>query len=142
MDEVTMRKAQQIAAEHPNSVLITTDENGQPVDRVMWTAKLGEDMTVYYATGLNSAKVKRIGTNPRVLVMWIGTANYVSLAGRAEVITDRAVLDDLWCDSFSPYFPGGRTDPNYAVIKITPEGLVCEENCDAPIDIIDLYWDS
>ncbi len=45
MDEVTMRKAQQIVVEHPNSVLITIDEDGQPVDRVMWTAKLGKDMT-------------------------------------------------------------------------------------------------
>jgi len=142
MDEFTMRKAQQIVAEHPNSVLITIDEAGQPVDRVMWTAKLGEDMTVYYATSLNSAKVRRIGANPKVLVMWIGTAKYVSLRGTAEVTTDRAILDELWRDSFSPYFRGGRTDPNYAVIKITPEDLVCEENCDAPIDIVDLYWNS
>ena len=142
MDEVTMRKAQQIVAEHPNSVLITIDADGQPVDRVMWTAKLGEDMTVYYATGLNSAKVRRIGANPKALVMWIGSAKYVSLRGTAEVTTDRAILDELWSDSFSPYFRGGRTDPNYAVIKITPEDLVCEENCDAPIDIVDLYWNS
>jgi general stress protein 26 len=104
MDDATMRKAQQIVAEHPNSVLITIDENGQPVDRVMWTAKLCEDMTVYYATGLNSAKVRRIGTNPRVLVMWIASAKYVSLRGTAEVTTDRAILEELWRDSFSPYF--------------------------------------
>ena len=139
MDEVTMRNAQKIVAEHPNSVFITIDEAGQPVDRVMWTAKLGEDMTVYYATGLNSAKVRRIGANPKVLVMWIGSAKYVSLRGTAEVTTDRAILDELWSDSFSPYFPGGRTDPNYAVIKVTPEDLTCEENCDAPIDIVELY---
>ena len=142
MDKLTMRKAQQIVAEHPNSVLISIDEDGQPADRVMWTAKLGEDMTVYYATGLNSAKVRRIAANPKVLVMWIGTAKYVSLRGTAEVTTDRAILDELWRDSFGAYFRGGKTDPNYAVIKISPQDLVCEENCDAPIDIVDLYWNS
>jgi len=139
MDETTVSKAQSMIGEHPNSVFITIDEAGQPVDRVMWTAKLGEDMTVYYATGLNSAKVRRIAANPKVLVMWIGSSKYVSLRGTAEVTTDRAILDQLWRESFAPYFSGGRTDPNYAVIKITPEDLVCEENCDAPIDIVELH---
>lgn len=139
MDEITKRLAQKIVVEHPNSVLITMDEADQPVDRIMWTAKLGEDMTVYYATGLNSAKVSRIRANPHVLVMWIGNAKYVSLKGTAEVTTDRAILDELWRDTFSPYLPGGKTDPNYAVIKVTPEGIACQESCDTTIDIVDFH---
>lgn len=106
---------------NPNSVLVTIDETGHPVDRVMWTARIEDDMTVYYATYLDSGKVRRAGATPQVLVMWIGEGKLVSLKGTAEITTDQRVLDELWRDNFIAYFPGGKTDPNYAVMRITPE---------------------
>lgn len=138
MNGFSVEKARKIISERPNSVFITVDEAGRPVDRVMWTAEVDDELTVYYATGLNSAKVKRIESNPNALVLWISESGYLSLSGVAEVVTDREILDKLWRDSFAPYFPGGRNDPNYAGIKVTPREWVCSDNCDSAVEYVDL----
>lgn len=138
MDEVALARARRIISERSNSVLITVDEAGRPLDRIMWTAEVGDDLTVYYATGLKSAKVKRLELDPNVLVLWIGESGYLSLKGVASVTTDPEVLDRIWRDAFAPYFPGGRTDPNYAVIKVKPTEWTCSEGCDAAVALVDI----
>lgn len=138
MNGLSVERARKIISERPNSVFITVDEAGRPVDRIMWTAEVDDELSVYYATGLNSAKVKRIESNPNALVLWISDSGYLSLSGVAEVVTDRNVLDRLWRDSFAPYFPGGKNDPNYAVIKVTPREWICSDNCGSAVEYVDL----
>ncbi len=138
MKGLSIEKARKIVSERRNSIFITVDEAGRPVDRVMWTAEVDDELNVYYATGINSAKVKRIESNPNALVLWISESGYLSLSGVAEVVTDRAVLDRLWRDSFARYFPGGKNDANYAVIRVTPREWTCSDNCDSAVEFVDL----
>ena len=138
MDEVTLTKAKKIISDHPNSILITVDEGGRPVDRVMRTARVDDDLTVYYATGLKSAKVKRLELNPSVLVLWAGESGYLSLKGVASVTTDPEILGRIWRDTFATYFHGGKTDPNYAVIIVKPREWTCSEGCDAAVALVDI----
>lgn len=138
MDEAVVNQAREIITQHPHSVFVTVDDRGRPVDRVMWAARVDDDLTVYYATALDSAKIGRIKANPNILAIWFGGGRYVSLRGVAEVTTDRAILDGLWRDSFVRYFPGGKTDPNYAAIKITPHHVNCQDQCEVGVDVFDL----
>ena len=139
MDGNAFKEARKIISNHLNSVLVTIDDSEQLRDRVMWTAKIDDDLIVYYAASLKSPQVKRIKMNPNVLVLWFGNNKYVSLRGFAEIITDKAVLYEIWHESFKKYFPNGKNDPDYVVIKVMPSGLVCVDNCDAAVDVIDLH---
>lgn len=47
---------------------------------------------------------------------------YVSLYGNAELVEDRAKLDELWSDFYKAYFPEGKEDPNVQLLKIKVEG--------------------
>jgi general stress protein 26 len=45
------------------------------------------------------------------------------LKGEAELTKDPQVLDRFWRDEFTRYFPGGRNDPEYIIIRIAPKTL-------------------
>lgn len=126
-------KLKEMITKNPNSALITVDEDGSPVDRVMWTARIDDDYSVYYATSVKTGKVDRIKRNPRVLVMWTSETGYISMQGKAEIVSDPSLLADLWRDSFAPYFPGGKTDPDYVALRVSPESLTCIDDCSAPV---------
>lgn len=117
-------EAREVIKSNRNSIMITIDDDGQPVDRVMWTARVDDDFHVYYATSRGSDKIQRIMKNPKVLILWLADKGYISLKGKAEVTDDRELLDSLWEDSFAAYFPKGKTDPDYVVIHITPIDVV------------------
>ncbi len=138
MNETIKTQAKTIIAEHPNSILITVNEKGQPTERVMWTARVDEDFTVYYATYKDSKKCKHVEANPNVLIFWYTGKGYLSLSGKAEISDDQSLRESLWRDSFAPYYPGGKNDPNYVVLKVNPGEMICVEECDAPVKVVDL----
>jgi len=108
------------------SVLITVDAEGRAVPRPMGDLRVDDGLTVWYATGASSRKCAHIAANAKVTVYWqrpqegVGGWQYAWLYGAAEVLTDQATRDAFWNDEMAEYFAGGSTDPNYAVIKVTP----------------------
>ena len=58
----------------------------------------------------------------------IGDNNYVSIAGKGRVITDRARIEKYWSPMASAWFPKGLDDPNLALIEVDADSAQ--------------YWDS
>jgi general stress protein 26 len=46
---------------------------------------------------------------------------YMIVNGDAEIIMDTAKVAELWTDEQETWFKGGKTDPNIAIIKVTPK---------------------
>jgi general stress protein 26 len=47
--------------------------------------------------------------------------SYMIVNGHAEIIMDTAKVAELWSPEQETWFKGGRTDPNIAIIKVTPK---------------------
>ena len=47
--------------------------------------------------------------------------NYMIVNGNAEVIMDTNKVAELWSDEQQTWFKGGKTDPNIAIIKVSPK---------------------
>jgi general stress protein 26 len=47
--------------------------------------------------------------------------NYMIVNGNAEIIMDTDKVAELWSDEQLIWFKGGKTDPNIAIIKVTPK---------------------
>ena len=47
--------------------------------------------------------------------------NYMIVNGNAEVIMDANKVAELWSDEQETWFKGGKTDPNIAIIKVSPK---------------------
>ncbi len=124
-----MSQAHEIIKDVPVSILITCGEDGFPAARPMGHLAVEEDFTVYFATATTLAKCGQIEANPKVAVYWEKAGQdmhgyaWVMVQGTAELTQERAVLDRFWDDSFTHYFPKGRTDPTYVIIRVTPTRL-------------------
>jgi general stress protein 26 len=88
----------------------------------MTNLPLGKDMVIWFATGLSTNKIKDIKKNSTVSV-FIDDPNdqtNASIIGKAEIVTDNRLRKKFWQEPFGFFFPGGPSDPDYCLLKITP----------------------
>ncbi len=104
------------------AMFTTWGEGGFPVSRPLSTQEAEFDGKVlWFFTRRSSAKVDEIRRNPKVNVGYASKERnvYLSVAGTAELVDEQALIDAYWNDAMKAFFPGGRTDPDLALIKVT-----------------------
>jgi general stress protein 26 len=85
----------------------------------------GDDLC--FATSIDSPKVREIAADPHVNVSMQDSNQFVSLSGRARVVTDPLLIEDLWSDAWKVWFPEGKNDPSICIVIV---------------DVLDAeYWD-
>ena len=86
---------------------------------------------LWFFTRADSGKVQEIQGNAQVLLSYSEPAdqNYVSIAGQADIVRDRALIADKWREPMRTWFPQGKDDPSIALIRVLPDGA---EYWDAP----------
>jgi general stress protein 26 len=100
------------------AMLTTRALNGDLRARPMALGRADNDGTLWFATSLDSRKVDEIRRHSEVNVSFQGPGRFLSLSGRAEILDDHALLDSLWSESWGPWFPEGRSDPELRVLKV------------------------
>ena len=115
-------KALEFIRHNPVCYLASFDE-GAPVIRAMQWARIDDDFTAWFATSAASNKAIQIKADPRVYLCCYHDVEDVHLAGRGEILDDQATKDELWWDELTRFFPGGSTDPDYVVLRITPSSV-------------------
>ena len=111
--------------------MLTTFADGRLHSRPMSTQELDEDGCLWFFTADNTRKVAEIVADNRVNAAYSDTSGnkYVSVYGTAEVVKDRAKLEELWNPIHTAWFPEGLDDPTLCLLKITVEDA---EYWDAP----------
>lgn len=102
------------------AMMITTSGDRSMHARPMAIAEIGEDGTLYFATSLDSGKLRDISINPEVTLIMQDGSVYVSLQGTAHLSTDPALIDRLWSEAWKVWFPEGKDDPSLVIMKIDP----------------------
>jgi general stress protein 26 len=100
-----------------------THENENIVSRPMSTQRVDEDGTMWFLSRKLSASNMQIGANHRVYLMYLddGRQNYLSISGTAEILHDRAKIDEFWSPIVKAWFKEGKDDPEITLIKVKPE---------------------
>jgi len=116
------------------------DENGFPSVSTIMPVNTESIFETFFATGLGSNKVKRLQKNTRASVCYHIGGNNITLVGTAEILTDQATKSKCWHkDGLAAHFPGGETDPDYCIIKITTKRVsLWVDNEDAQFTIDEL----
>lgn len=85
---------------------------------------------LFFFTHLNSGKTDEVRRYDQLNLAYADTKDntYVSVAGRGEVVRDKALIDKYWNRHVAAWFPKGKDDPDTGLIKVTAEGAQ--------------YWDS
>lgn len=102
-------------------MLTTMDEDGSLRSRPMSVnGKVEFDGDIWFFTYGNSHKVFEAKNHPQVNVSFtdIKNQNYVSLSGTAELVRDKAKIEELWLPELKAWFPQGVETPDIALLKI------------------------
>jgi general stress protein 26 len=86
---------------------------------------------LWFFTRDDSPKIREIARNPEVLLSYAEPKgnNYVSIAGTAGIVNDRAKIKTLWSEWMRTWFPQGPDDAHIALIRVN---AVRAEYWDAP----------
>jgi general stress protein 26 len=102
------------------AMLTTEAEDGVLRSRPMATQKDPFDGTLWFFTSASSGKVNEVDWNPEVNLSYAKPSDtkYVSISGNAEIVRDRAKMEELWSDIYKAWFPQGLNDPDVCLLKV------------------------
>ncbi len=119
-----LRKLREIVKAVDICMLTTVDERGDLRSRPMSNNREIEfDGDLWFFTYGSSHKVDEVGRVPKVCASFadVDAQQYASLTGRAEVVRDRAKIEELWQPQLKAWFPEGVETPDIALLKVTVE---------------------
>lgn len=122
--ENDLEKLRHLIKEIDFCMLTTVDENGDLHSRPMSSnGDIDTDGDVWFFTNASSHKVSEITKLPKVNVSFADPDNqrYVSVSGTAQLVRDRAKIDELWRPEFKIWFPEGKDDPEIALLRVRLE---------------------
>ena len=103
--------------------MLTTISGGRLRSRPMSTQKFDFDGDLWFFTSDQTHKVEEIEADSRVNVAYSDPDDntYVSVFGRAEMVKDRAKIEELWNPILIAWFPDGLDDPTLCLLKVKVE---------------------
>ena len=98
-------------------VMLVQREGKQLHSRPMTIAKR-EGSKVWFLTTLDSTKTRALEVAPRVQLTCQSPTVYLSIAGHAALVKDRAVLESLWSEADKLWFPQGLESPDLVALSV------------------------
>jgi general stress protein 26 len=105
--------------------LITIAADGNAQARIVDPLEPDADFTMWIATNPLTRKVGEIKRNPRATVLCFDavTSGYVTIVGRAGLITDATEKQKHWKPDWASIYPKGPSHGDFMLIRLTPTRL-------------------
>jgi len=119
-----LKKIRELIKDIDFCMLTTVDESGDLHSRPMSSnGEVDDNGDIWFFTNVSSLKVTEIEKLPKVNASFadLDEQRYVSITGTAQLIRDRAKIDELWKPEFNMWFPGGKDDPEIALLRVSLE---------------------
>lgn len=122
--ENDLEKLRELVKDIDFCMMTTVDERGDLHSRPMSSnGDIDANGDIWFFTNVSSHKVSEIEKLPKVNVSFADPDNqrYISVSGTAQVMRDRAKIDELWRPQFKMWFPEGKDDPEIALLRVRLE---------------------
>jgi general stress protein 26 len=122
--ENDLEKLRELVKDIDFCMLTTVDERGDLHSRPMSSnGDIDPNGDIWFFTNASSHKVSEIEKLPKVNVSFADPDDqrYISVSGTAQLVRDRAKIDELWRPEFKMWFPEGKEDPEVALLRVTLE---------------------
>lgn len=108
------------AAKFP--MMATVDAAGQPRVRPVSPLRVDSEFTVYVANLASYHKTAEIAANPKVELAYLAPDHdQLRLTGVAEVVVERAVIEELWASNpLLAQYLGSPENPEFILYRIVP----------------------
>src|SRR5918994_722344 len=95
-DTENISKVTDIINDSHIGMFTTINEVGALVSRPLAVQDVKDDGDMWFFTGKGTSQVAHVGADPRINVSFGKGTEWVSVAGTAEVVRDRAKIRELW----------------------------------------------
>ena len=104
------------------AMMTTSELDGSLHSRPMWSHTIDEAGDLWFFSRATTGKITELRKDAQVNLAFSdpSSQNYVSVAGRAEVIRDQEKVKELWSEGLRTWFPKGPDDPDIALIRVHP----------------------
>ncbi len=104
------------------AMLVTEDAHGHLRSRPMHTSQVDADGTAWFFTSEYSVKADEIAEEHNINLAYADKdgGDYLSVAGKAKIVTDQAKIDELWSDMLKAWFPEGKDSNRLALLCVKP----------------------
>jgi len=77
-------------------------------------------LSVYLGTNASSIKARELGEAPWASVYFMIPSEFKGICLSGRVLVDSSAREALWVEGWELYYPKGRTDPDYSVLRLDP----------------------
>lgn len=102
--------------------MVTTIDGDALVSRPMGMQTPDADGTLWFFTKPDTDKAEQVAADPRVNVAFT-EGDYLSVSGTAQIVRDVEKNKELWDASVQAWMQGSPTDPDVALLKVTPQTI-------------------
>ncbi|MEU4427002.1 pyridoxamine 5'-phosphate oxidase family protein [Actinoplanes sp. NPDC024001] len=116
-------KVKKMVADARICMLTTMTEDHRHVSRPMALQEVEFDGDLWFFAYADSDLVAQISHYPQVNVAFSDPKqqNWISIAGAASRVDDRAKAEQLWSAPLKAWFPDGLDTPNLTLVKVTTQ---------------------
>lgn len=119
-DEEAIEKIKEFA--EGKMCLFCTVANGKIISRPMSTAQVEANGDIWFFSPKDSDKNRQLQQHNEVYLMYMEAKkqHYLTLNCTAEIVQDKAKVDELWNGWLNAWFDG-KDDPNITLLRVRPE---------------------
>ena len=103
----------------------SVDEDGFPNIKAMFTPRKIDGNAFYFTTNTSSMRAGQFMQNPKASIYFYHRGRFcyegIMLIGTMEVLQDAKIKEEIWQPGDTIYYKQGVTDPDYCVLKFTPQ---------------------
>ncbi|MXV53000.1 pyridoxamine 5'-phosphate oxidase family protein [Pedobacter sp. HMF7647] len=117
------KKIKEIAEKAETCFFNSNIKTGLPFStRPMSAQQVDEEGNIWFLSANDSHKNEEINSDPFVQLLFQNSAHagFLSVYGIAEIVEDRAKIEELWHPLLKTWFTEGKDDPRISVIKVNP----------------------
>lgn len=117
-DAQDREKVEKLIADAKIAIVTTVGEDGSLVSRPLALLNRPFDGQLMFFTPDPSPKTGQVRVNDHVNVAVQVDDGWLSIAGKARVSRDQALIDELWNKEAEAWFENGRDDPSVALLCV------------------------
>lgn len=119
-DQDDRAKVLELIGRARSAMLTTMTTDGRHVSRPMAVQEAEFDGDLWFFVEADSDKVSQVMAHPEVNVSFSNDSKseWVSIAGTAELVRDRAKAQDLWSKPLETWFPDGVDTAGLALLRV------------------------
>ena len=120
--DANITRMQKLVEQCPICLFATVLDKHPVVTRPMSVRKVCDEGNFWFLSSIDSNKNIEVGIDDRVQLFFVNLAEseFLSIYGKAEILTDKDKIRALWIQSEKGWFIEGTDDSTLSIIKVKP----------------------